>query len=871
MGILDRLARKVAAQIAQADVEKAPRAPAPTILDQTAAQAASQGQTFAAAEPMPRDAFAAAFPPGIPIHPASINPPRDDTGRPWPRRFEYPVSWNLPGVGAPLVPWRLLRQFADNVDVVRRCIEIRKAEISQLEWRVTVRESAVSRLARDLDGGASPTGEKGIASVARARARFLDDAQDEIARISDFWQTPDRVGGLDFSEWLMVLLEEHYVLDAVSIYPRLDNAGNLHSLEVLDGSTIKPLLDAQGAPPAPPNPAYQQVLYGFPRGEFVANREADAELTGDDLIYKPRYRRSWTPYGYSNVEQALLAGDLYLKRVEWMRGEYSEGTIPDTFIKTDTDWTPEQLKLYERIINEELSGKQGERRRLRLLPRGMDPQQMSQFAERYNNTYDEFLVKLLCSMFDVMPIELGFEPQTGLGGAGFAEHQENSQNRRSTRPMLRWLSGILDSISHRYLGMPRELTIMFEGAELDDEKVTAETREIELRSAQRTLNEVRSEKGLAPYDFPEADMPYMAGQAGPVFVEGAASPPEPEPSPFGAPDEPAVPDPADALAQLEAAEAEEEKRDPQAELAEIGKFLAWAQRRDGQQAEWRDFVFDHVGAQRARLLNACARERDWGALSIHLGKARARQRRAFGEHQRTLDELTGRWAPRLRRAVAAAVDLEGVAAGYLERHPEQRKAAGEGWMEAYVGDLADATEILLNVYQQGYVGGVLSARRVLKLPADVRLDTYRAAAQIMGADGGRGLKRLLADAGVTIRSVAQSRLGDLAVRLSLVEADGTAMSVSALARFLEPVMLAPEWAEVVAQTETARAMTVATLDEYGEAGVERKEFLTASDDLVDEDCQENQDFGPVPLTASFPNGDPPVHPNCRCTVIPVVG
>jgi SPP1 gp7 family putative phage head morphogenesis protein len=75
-------------------------------------------------------------------------------------------------------------------------------------------------------------------------------------------------------------------------------------------------------------------------------------------------------------------------------------------------------------------------------------------------------------------------------------------------------------------------------------------------------------------------------------------------------------------------------------------------------------------------------------------------------------------------------------------------------------------------------------------------------------------------------------------------------------------------AHMIAQTECTRAMVTAAHATYKDAGVEQIEFLTADDDKVDDECTENEDQGPIPITDKFEHGMPPVHPRCRCTIIP---
>lgn len=44
-----------------------------------------------------------------------------------------------------------------------------------------------------------------------------------------------------------------------------------------------------------------------------------------------------------------------------------------------------------------------------------------------------------------------------------------------------------------------------------------------------------------------------------------------------------------------------------------------------------------------------------------------------------------------------------------------------------------------------------------------------------------------------------------------------------------------------------------------------KEWITTPDELTCPEC-EPMDGKTVPLQSEFPEGDPPLHPNCRCTL-----
>ena len=478
-----------------------------------------------------------AFGPGKPVRPAAIDPLDPLSGRPLPRRYDYPVSVNLPGVADRVVPFTLLRRLAD-ASIIRRCIEIRKAEMIAQEWDITVSPLAI-QLAM-AKGSQSPADARRSAAAlsgdpqalvdqkarqgrsARATERDLRERNaGEIGRLKAWWKHPDRRNDQTFDDWLMVALEEHFVLDALTIFPRMTLGGELHSLTIIAGDTIKPLLDHEGCIPQPPNPAYQQILHGFPRGEFTATADADDEYDRDTLIYRPRYRRANSPYGLSNTEQAIVNADLYMKRIEWIRSEYTAGVIPEMFIEVDVAMTPDQLIAYERIFNDMLTGQTEERHRAKIMPQGFTPKQLQNFEERYRPDYDLHLIRLIGNDFDVMPSELGFPPNGGLGGKGLSEGEENITYRKGTRPLTKWMVGTLDHISQQWLGAPQDLTFKFLGLESEDESLAQQIMESQFKNAGLTANEMRDQVGLPRFNISDADVPFIITGRDIVPLEGS--------------------------------------------------------------------------------------------------------------------------------------------------------------------------------------------------------------------------------------------------------------------------------------------------------------------------------------------------------------
>jgi len=483
---------------------------------------AAQAQMRDGGSPLyrPEEWVTAEFGPGWPIAVEPLDQLRTDTGLPEPRIWQYPVQWNVPGVqGRHIVPWETLKKAAE-APLFRTCIEIRKNEISSLDWSIDISKRAVAQRAKN-----ESRAEHDVENELRQQYKS------EIDRATDFWSTPDRRNGMDFSSWVALLLEEYLVWDAMAIYPRKTYGGDLLDFMIIDGSTIKPLLDEQGGRPEPPSAAYQQVLYGFPRGEFTADTAAQNGLevvpnglSATQLIYERRVKRTWTPFGFSPTEQALLDGMLWNKRFQWMMAEYTEGAQAVQWLvnKGTSDWTPRQVLEYEKALNDRLAGQTEARYRNPLLPPGIEPITSPTSPERYKPDYDLFCIKLVASHYDVTIAELGFTEPGGLGSSGYHEGQADVQWRKATLPTTRWVSAMLTRIMAQHLGTPSELEFNFLGLEDEDEAAADAVADARIRRGVMTLNEDRARCGLPPYAFAEANKPMEMTQRGVVFLEGAS-------------------------------------------------------------------------------------------------------------------------------------------------------------------------------------------------------------------------------------------------------------------------------------------------------------------------------------------------------------
>jgi hypothetical protein len=294
-------------------------------------------------------------------------------------------------------------------------------------------------------------------------------------------------------------------------------------LQILDGSTIKPLLDDRGMRPMPEvGPAFQQILYGFPRSEFAAtidDEAADGQFSSDELAYFVRNRRAMSVYGLSPVERSLPLADIYLRRQQWIRAEFTDGTMPKSYLELPESavMTPDQIRSYENIYNDDLSGQTGNRNRLRILVPGGKLNFEEGYSEKFSDAMDNYLIASITGHFGVLPSEIGFNGSGGIGASGLQEGESDTGEAIGVIPTANWISQMLSALSYRWLGMPRELEFRLAPSERTNTQETAMRDEIQKRSGGKTINESRAEQGLPLIDTPEADMPMLISGAS-VYV-----------------------------------------------------------------------------------------------------------------------------------------------------------------------------------------------------------------------------------------------------------------------------------------------------------------------------------------------------------------
>ena len=104
------------------------------------------------------------FGPLTPMAPNPVDIPREGEERPEPRRWQYPIAYDLPGHPPGEGPGKLanfatLRTLADYYSVARACIELRKAEIRGVRWEISATKNAAKARMGNMNRlSAAPSG-----------------------------------------------------------------------------------------------------------------------------------------------------------------------------------------------------------------------------------------------------------------------------------------------------------------------------------------------------------------------------------------------------------------------------------------------------------------------------------------------------------------------------------------------------------------------------------------------------------------------------------------------------------------------------------------------------------------------------------------
>lgn len=712
------------------------------------------------------------------------------------RQWDYPVGYNLRLVPKEQegISFPQLRALADGYDVLRLLIERRKDQMVQLKWSV-----------RPID----------------PKAKVENDPR--VLALTNFLRVPD--GRTPWQMWLRMLLEDMIVCDNATVYPHLDGADGTPParLELIHGDTIKPVIDATGRTPLPPDVAYQQILKGVPAVDYSA----------DQLVYVPRNRRTHKVYGYGHVEQILMTVNMALRRQISQLEYFTDGSIPNLLITAPKEWNPDQIKKFDKWFQEKLAGDTAARRQATWIPDGSKPFDTKDAVLK--DTFDEWLIRIVCFAFSVNPMP--FIKETNRATAQTAKE---AATQEGLYPMMQWVKDLMDLLIWKYWGY-HDLEFGWDEDEAVDPLVQSQIDDVNIKNGSKSIDEVRLARGDEPIGMPA--MIIVPG-SGPVLLSELIH--QAKTDPTGEQKQQQQAAQAQALAEAKAHETPpaatgnaEEGAVPGNEGA--GKYLARVRKgvkrapvkpidRDRHEiAKLRGDLKEGV----AKVLKQAAAE---AADSVRGMTKLAKDAGGGIEDNATVE------------SILAQIKIEGVAAvsDVAQSVIEQIVQDGAAEALAQIGLVADADTLnQLNEYALQYA--------------------KERGAYLVG-------KRVQADGTVIDNPNAEYAIDDSTremLRADVANAIEQGMSNDELAdQIQDSYAFSTERAETIARTETAFADVAGNMASYKEAGVPSKQWIVGAGCC--EEC-EALSGETVALDEPFSSGDdaPPAHPSCCCDVIPV--
>lgn len=418
------------------------------------------------------------FTPGVPIQPAY--PAKTD-----PRRWDFDPGYNLairPRNWEP-IGFEQLRGLAESSDIASVCIERNIDDFRELDWEV--RPRVVKGMTR---------------AQVKERAKRLEDT---VSEITGFWQTPDQEHS--WGSWVHGFLYELYTTDSACLYLRKTISGDkLYGVEWVSGDTIAPIIDEHGRLPAPPQPAYRQVIRGitwtmYARDLQLPVHQRQYNFDRSILRYEPFWSRARGPYGHPPMEGILLTVNRILNRQALDYRLFADGTIPHGFWKTPAEWTAANIgelrEAWTKIQSSALA-----RAQLQFMPGGPGTGYEAGFKDP-DNVGEEQLLHVIYAMYKRSPMKDGFVKSGGSaigGNAGKLAEQQGSAANVALRSLARHLLGQINRIVAEYWSPECVMVIPAFDDPQGDALQRAQERQIYVDAGILSRDEVRGEMDLDP-------------------------------------------------------------------------------------------------------------------------------------------------------------------------------------------------------------------------------------------------------------------------------------------------------------------------------------------------------------------------------------
>jgi len=387
----------------------------------------------------------------------------------------YPIWYYSPIRGIPRnINISDLRKFAKSTWVQMVTNTIKKT-VKQTDWDIIIKES-----------------EK----------QNEDVYKDQIEYVKEFLNHPNRIPDATFNDILDPMLSDLLEIDAGIWYLHKENIdGKKKLIEILpyDASTF----------------LKEQDINGFPvkwwQFSFKNPAASPKGFDVDEICYFQTNNRTYNPYGFSPLQAVQQVVELLIQSTRYNKDFFLNNAIPSIIMSLPNANKESLQKFYDDWMNK-FQGKPHKILMHNLINHKIDQISMSNKDMEWLKG-QKWYMHLVFGVYGLSPVEAGFYEDALKAGM---EGQSRVSVKNAVLPYLNLIEKKINRIiipailGEDDLPLQKRTPLQFKYFPRDaaQEKIDQEMQLADVRAKIRSINEVRAERGLPPFDSEYADNPF---------------------------------------------------------------------------------------------------------------------------------------------------------------------------------------------------------------------------------------------------------------------------------------------------------------------------------------------------------------------------
>lgn len=297
-----------------------------------------------------------------------------------------------------------------------------------------------------------------------------------------------------------------------NLFAGYDNQTARTNQQNADQGFLAPTVMTPNSVPAN-HPRYAQVVHGIVRATFDEWQMAFG-------VRNPRTDLLSQGYGFSEIEMLISTLTAHLNADTYNRRFFSQGSAIKGILTFEGTVPPDQLEAFRRQWHQQVSGVTNAWK-TPIMALGKDGKMNWTDLHQTNRDmewgkYVEYLIKVICSVYQIDPVEIGFDISKqsmgtqgqGLGNSGDVQERIDISRDKGLIPLLRFISTLMnDYIIWR---IDEDFEFEFPASRKEDEELDQAKKEVETI---KNINEIRAEYDMDPLPSLDEDEDFYKNPA----------------------------------------------------------------------------------------------------------------------------------------------------------------------------------------------------------------------------------------------------------------------------------------------------------------------------------------------------------------------